>query len=242
MAQIYDLSRTEVRSGNVACNDKVIYAKEEDFPKAKVIGVHRDDIDPYYTIRFEDGREREVEGRYLLKIVSKNPDETSFPKPFKAYEKLRLYLVKYDARSCFPTSSKQVERVTKLRCQLRVLYLLCYWTPKASIQEALMEVDYRLGGDAEEALREACQAYRVSLFEDTNSCAIHAKRVTIMPKDMHLAITIPRDRLRTVVRDGNHRIIDQLKQDFEAVYGNKHQNIGTRMWYNDLKKKVANGD
>ena len=29
MAQIYALSRTEVRNGNVVCNDKMIYAKEE---------------------------------------------------------------------------------------------------------------------------------------------------------------------------------------------------------------------
>ncbi len=37
------------------------------------------------------------------------------------------------------------------------------------------------------ALHEASEAYLVNLFEDTNSCAIHAKRVTIMPKDMLLA-------------------------------------------------------
>ncbi len=36
-------------------------------------------------------------------------------------------------------------------------------------------------------LKEACEAYLVSLFEDTNLCAIHAKRVTIMPKDIQLA-------------------------------------------------------
>ncbi|XP_012873478.1 PREDICTED: histone H3.3-like, partial [Dipodomys ordii] len=33
------------------------------------------------------------------------------------------------------------------------------------------------------ALQEASEAYPVGLFEDTNLCAIHAKRVTIMPKD-----------------------------------------------------------
>jgi histone H3 len=37
------------------------------------------------------------------------------------------------------------------------------------------------------ALQEAAEAYLVGLFEDTNDCAIHAKRVTIMPKDMQLA-------------------------------------------------------
>jgi histone H3 len=37
------------------------------------------------------------------------------------------------------------------------------------------------------ALQEAAEAYLVSLFEDTNLCAMHAKRVTIMPNDMTLA-------------------------------------------------------
>ncbi|XP_028665258.1 histone H3, embryonic-like [Erpetoichthys calabaricus] len=34
---------------------------------------------------------------------------------------------------------------------------------------------------------EVSEAYLVSLFEDTNLCAIHAKRVTMMPKDIQLA-------------------------------------------------------
>ena len=37
------------------------------------------------------------------------------------------------------------------------------------------------------ALQEASEDYLVGLFEDTNLCAIHARRVTIMPKDMLLA-------------------------------------------------------
>jgi histone H3 len=36
------------------------------------------------------------------------------------------------------------------------------------------------------ALQEASNSYLVGLYEDTNLCAIHAKRVTIMPKDMKL--------------------------------------------------------
>ena len=37
------------------------------------------------------------------------------------------------------------------------------------------------------ALQEAAEAYLVGLFEDTNLCAIHAKCITIMPKDIQLA-------------------------------------------------------
>jgi histone H3/H4 len=37
------------------------------------------------------------------------------------------------------------------------------------------------------ALQDASEDYIVHIFEDTNLCAIHAKRVTIKPKDMQLA-------------------------------------------------------
>merc|ERR1712167_512063 len=47
--------------------------------------------------------------------------------------------------------------------------------------------DLRFQSSAVLALQEAAEAYMVGLFEDTNLCAIHAKRVTIMPKDMQLA-------------------------------------------------------
>ena len=37
------------------------------------------------------------------------------------------------------------------------------------------------------ALQEAAEAYIVNVFEDTNAACIHAKRVTIMRRDMELA-------------------------------------------------------
>ena len=37
------------------------------------------------------------------------------------------------------------------------------------------------------ALQEATESFLIGLFEDTNLCAIHAKCVTIMPKDIQLA-------------------------------------------------------
>jgi len=37
------------------------------------------------------------------------------------------------------------------------------------------------------ALQEAAEQYLVHLFEDANLCAIHAKRITIQPKDIQLS-------------------------------------------------------
>ena len=47
--------------------------------------------------------------------------------------------------------------------------------------------DLRFQSSAILAIQEAAEAYLVALFEDTNLCAIHAKRVTIQPKDIQLA-------------------------------------------------------
>jgi histone H3 len=44
------------------------------------------------------------------------------------------------------------------------------------------------------ALQEASEEYLVGVFEDTNLCAIHAKRVTIIPTDIRLAQRIRGER------------------------------------------------
>ena len=54
--------------------------------------------------------------------------------------------------------------------------------------------DLRFQSTAMLGLQEAAEAYLVGLFEDTNLCAIHAKRVTIMPKDIQLARRIRGER------------------------------------------------
>jgi histone H3 len=47
--------------------------------------------------------------------------------------------------------------------------------------------ELRIQSQALLALQESAETYLVGLFEDTNLCAIHAKRITIMPKDIQLA-------------------------------------------------------
>jgi len=64
---------------------------------------------------------------------------------------------------------------------------------KAPFQRLVREIaqdfksDLRFQSSAILALQEASEAYHVGLFEDSNLCAIHGKRVTIMPKDIQLA-------------------------------------------------------
>merc|ERR1711993_35242 len=57
-----------------------------------------------------------------------------------------------------------------------------------------IKTDLRFQSSAVMALQEASEAYLVGLFEDTNLCAIHAKRVTIFPKDIQLARRIRGER------------------------------------------------
>ena len=52
------------------------------------------------------------------------------------------------------------------------------------------KADCRFQGSALLAVQEAAEAYLTGVFADTNLCAIHAKRVMITPKDMHLALRL----------------------------------------------------
>merc|ERR1712071_188429 len=79
------------------------------------------------------------------------------------------------------------------------------------------KTDLRFQSAAIGALQEASEAYLVGLFEDTNLCAIHAKRVTIMPKDIQLARRIRGERAQTKLT--KHKQKNQpLIQIFYAIF------------------------
>ena len=56
------------------------------------------------------------------------------------------------------------------------------------------KTDLRFTADATYTLQCTSEDYLVRLFEDSNLCAIHTKRVTIMPKDIQLAWRIRGER------------------------------------------------
>lgn len=77
--------------------------------------------------------------------------------------------------------------------------------PKLPFQRVVREITYRITGQTEiryqgaalDALQAAAEAYIVGLFEDSYLMTLHAKRVTLMEKDILLA-----RRIR-----GNHGIL-----------------------------------
>ena len=62
------------------------------------------------------------------------------------------------------------------------------------VAEVAQDLNVSFQSHAIMALQEASEAYLVSLFEDTDLCAQHAKRMTIFPKDMQLARRIRGER------------------------------------------------
>jgi len=86
--------------------------------------------------------------------------------------------------------ARAVQEIRKLQNSTELLI------KRASFQRIVREMVYsiadtekkvRFQSTALQALQEAAEAYMIGLLEDTNLCALHAKRVTIMPKDMQLA-------------------------------------------------------
>ncbi|KAJ3440053.1 histone H3 [Anaeramoeba flamelloides] len=71
--------------------------------------------------------------------------------------------------------------------------------PKQSFQRTVRSVaieyrpDIRFGSAALHALQEATENIIIGVLADTNLCAIHAKRVTIMNKDMGIVRRLRRD-------------------------------------------------
>ena len=85
----------------------------------------------------------------------------------------------------------------EIRCYQKTTELLIRKLPFSRLVREIAQdfkTDLRFQPQAIGALQEAAEAYLVRLFEDTNLCAIHAKRVTIMPKDIQLARRIRGER------------------------------------------------
>lgn len=82
---------------------------------------------------------------------------------------------------------RKYQRTTNLLLNKKRFRMLC--------QEIMQDFvsDYDIDKDATDALQHAAEAYLVEKFEDSNLCAIHAKRTGIMPKDLQLSRRIAKE-------------------------------------------------
>ena len=107
---------------------------------------------------------------------------------------------------CKPPSC-QLQKKRRFRPGTVALREICWYQKstellirKDSFQWIIYEImwgirnDLRIQAAAIKGLQEAAEAYLVGLFEDSNLCAIHAKWVTIMPRDVQLARRICGER------------------------------------------------
>jgi histone H3 len=112
----------------------------------------------------------------------------------------RKQLATKAARKSAPTMGASIKRKTRFRPGTVALREIRRYQKSTELllrklpfqrlaREIASEIksDLRFQSSAIMALQEATEAYLVSLFEDTNLCCIHAKRVTIMPRDIQLA-------------------------------------------------------
>ncbi len=73
-----------------------------------------------------------------------------------------------------------------------------------------IDPDLRFQAQALIALQESAEAYLTGIFEDSNLCALHAKRVTVMKKDMDLA--------RRIRGDNNNDFRDHMEKDNNETF------------------------
>lgn len=125
-------------------------------------------------------------GRVLSGLKKKTQEEAN-----KDIETLTNEFAKRKQRRRFRPGTVALREIRKYqRSTDHVLKRRPFQTLVREITQTLSSKDYRFQTSALLALQEAAEAYLVGLFDDANRCAMHAKRVTVLAKDMQLALRI----------------------------------------------------
>lgn len=121
---------------------------------------------------------------------SRNSNSSSRPSSAKARKKIKQPVKK---RARPGTNALREIRKFQRSTDLLIRKLPFARVVREETQRYLRSRDFRWQAEALLALQEAAEAYLVSIFEDSNLCAIHAKRVTVMVRDIQLARRIRGD-------------------------------------------------
>ena len=98
------------------------------------------------------------------------------------------------SQKSFEMRWKPVQRLKKSkRSELEIQKIAFQRLVKEILHEYSPDIEFKLSLQACNALHVASEDYLITLFEDSYLCALHAKRVTLMQKDMILARRIRGD-------------------------------------------------
>ncbi|KHJ89711.1 core histone H2A/H2B/H3/H4 [Oesophagostomum dentatum] len=153
--------------------------------------ISRPDFEPRQELRAEEGRRQQFQRRMEdTNSVISNSTRRSGGVPryqFKAAVPRRSTTQRYrpGARALL-----EIRKLQKSTCQL---------IPKSSFQRLVREIvmdlfesNYRFTIESLAALQEASEAFLVQFFDDAQLCANHAKRVTVMVRDLQLVRRLQR--------------------------------------------------
>jgi histone H3 len=91
---------------------------------------------------------------------------------------------------------KKYQRSTELLMRKKPFQRLVRDITRDQLEELRVDFDARFQSKALDALQELSETYAVQLFEASNLEAIHAKRVTVMTKDVSIARRVRGDETK----------------------------------------------
>eukprot|EP00804_Cyclotella_cryptica_P006009 CCRYP_000249-RA/>CCRYP_000249-RA protein AED:0.14 eAED:0.14 QI:0/-1/0/1/-1/0/1/0/166 len=123
---------------------------------------------------------------------------------------------------CYRTGTVALHEIYKYHKSTKLLICKLPFQQLCKGSYAFFKGDLHYTASALAVSREASKTYRIGLFEDTNLSAIHAERVTIMPKDIQLSPANLSGKIRNLKTRQKRLGVKVLRQ-------NKVQTMGTRI-------------
>ncbi|KAK6183526.1 hypothetical protein SNE40_010996 [Patella caerulea] len=142
---------------------------------------------------------RTKQAPYRNGYTPENPVQKIFASKIKAHNNKRRSDVEIKAKKKTKRYRPGFRAIKEIRAYQRSTKLLINKLPFQRLVKDITETHFpglrmQTAALALAALQEATESYIVGLFEDVNICAIHAKRVTVMPMDMKLALRLRGDK------------------------------------------------
>ncbi len=140
--------------------------------------------------------QKKVSSKAIKVLKAKKDSKLALKSPSKKISKSKLSAPAERKKFRFKPGTVALREIKRYQKSTEAL------VPRAPFQRLVRSVcsdidpNLRFQSQALVALQEASEAYLVGLFEDTNLASLHAKRVTVMKKDMDLARRIRGDANR----------------------------------------------